>query len=300
MPTTSVIIPTHNRPQLLRRAVESARTAGADVEVVVIDDASTDQTAELCRSLTDITYVRAERNQGVAGARNLGLVASHGEYVTFLDDDDIRLPGSLERQIEMLEREPDAAMIYGRAILGDEHGQPTDRSYPDECPAGDLFWKLLTRNFIPCGTVVFRRECLTRIGLLDDQAAGIDDWDLWVRISEICSIISSPSPVTIWRRAAPGSDQGSSQAARLVLQSARQFREQWMKLPRAIEAPRQQRRSVWIKFCENMGEHLIWESARALARGRMIQPLANLSTILRLHPATIPRIAGRRLIGVGT
>src|SRR5216684_5678821 len=96
MPGISVIIPTHSRPKLLPRAIESARAAGTDVEIIVVDDASADDTAAACRELADIKYVRLDRNQGVAGARNVGLLASTGDFIAFLDDDDLRLPGSLE------------------------------------------------------------------------------------------------------------------------------------------------------------------------------------------------------------
>src|SRR5262249_10571753 len=155
---------THNRPHLLPRAVASAFAAARDVEVVVVDDASCDETQNVCRSIRGINYVRVERNQGVAGARNLGLLACHGTYVTVLDDDDARLPDSLEQQIEILDGERDAAMIYGRAIFGDQDGHATDQAYPEKCQQGDLFWQLLGRNFVPCGTAVFRRECLARVG----------------------------------------------------------------------------------------------------------------------------------------
>src|ERR1043165_2130661 len=113
MPRSSIIIATHSRSQLLPRAVESARAAGIDVEVIVIDDASTDETAAVCRTLKGIKYLRVERNQRVAGARNIGLVASKGEYLSFLDDDDTRLPGSLDLQVELLAQNPDAEI--GRA-----------------------------------------------------------------------------------------------------------------------------------------------------------------------------------------
>src|SRR5258708_2921989 len=93
MPDVSVIIPTHNRPHILPRAVESARNAGRNVELIVVDDASTDDTAKICRALQGIKYIRLEQNQGVAGARNVGLLASSSEYIAFLDDDDLRLPG---------------------------------------------------------------------------------------------------------------------------------------------------------------------------------------------------------------
>src|SRR5712671_2834149 len=277
-PKASIIIATHDRPQLLPRAVESARAAGTSVEIVVVDDASTDRTAQLCQTLSGIKYVRTERNQRVAGARNIGLVASRGEYISFLDDDDARLPGSLDAQIEALEREPQAGLIYARAIWGDQQGEPGDRSYPLDCPQGDIFWQLLTRNFIPCGSVVFRRSCLARVGLLDDRIPGLDDWDLWVRIAETFPVIAIESPVTVWQRSSPASGQGTSDATQLVSFGARQFHQCWMNLPRAANAPGHARRAAWRHFSQNMAAHLIWESARAFRERQVSQALRNLAT----------------------
>src|ERR1700749_4613661 len=113
MQRVSIIITTHNRPRLLSRAVASARLSGRDPEIVVVDDASTDETVEVCRSLQGIRYIRVERRQGGACARNVGLRVSSGQYISFLDDDDERLPGSLDMQVERLEAEPSAGMIYG-------------------------------------------------------------------------------------------------------------------------------------------------------------------------------------------
>jgi len=216
MSLTSVIIPTHNRPHLLSRAVESARAAGTNLEVIVVDDASTDETATVCATLRGIKYVRVERNQRVAGARNVGLLVSSGEFVSFLDDDDLRLPNSLDEQVKLLEADKQAGLIYGQAILGDQAGQSTNHVYPLVCPHGDAFWDLLGQNFIPCGSAVFRRSCLNRVGLLDGDLPGIDDWDLWIRIAELYPIIALAKPVMIWRRSMPVSEQGTSQAADIV------------------------------------------------------------------------------------
>src|SRR5687768_1777372 len=122
MPRISVIIPTHNRPSLLPRAVESARRAGSDVEIVVVDDASTDETAEVCASLEGIRYVRLERNQGVAGARNVGVLASTADFVAFLDDDDLRLPGSLDLQLKTLLDDPAVGFVCGPVLCADQGG----------------------------------------------------------------------------------------------------------------------------------------------------------------------------------
>jgi glycosyltransferase involved in cell wall biosynthesis len=296
MPRASIIITTRNRPHLLPRAVRSAQASGRDVEVVVVDDASSDQTAEVCKGLSGINYVRVEHNQGAARARNIGLIASRGEYLSFLDDDDTRLANSLDAQIEALERDSRAGLIYGRAILGDQEGMPGSWSYPSECPSGDVFWKLLSRNFIPCGSTVFRRSCLARIGLRGDNGPGLNDWDLWVRIAEIYPVLSAETPIIVWRRSTPVSGQSTSGAADLVWMNVQKFRQSWMNLPRAAGAARKTKRVVWREFSENMAEHLIWESARALRCGEFRQPLKNLSVLPWLDPLTIMRIAEHRIL----
>lgn len=295
-PKASIIITTRSRPHLVPRAVKSAQASGSNVEVVVVDDASSDETAEVCRGLSGINYVRVEHNQRVAGARNIGLAASRGEYLSFLDDDDTRLNDSLDAQIETLERQPQAGLIYGRAIWGNQDGTPGNRSYPQQCPGGDVFWSLLTRNFIPCGSAVFRRSCLARVGSLDDRIPGLDDWDLWVRIAELYPILSAETPIVIWRRSTPVSGQGTSNAAGLVAMSVRKFRHGWMNLPRAAGAERTIKKAVWREFSENMAEHLIWESARALRAGNLRQPLQSLSIIPRLQPLALLHIARHRIL----
>ena len=117
MPAVSIIITTHSRPHLLERAIDSAFAAGTKVEVVVVDDASTDDTAKVCQALKGIRYVRLVQNQGVAGARNVGVLVSSGDYIALLDDDDVRLPGSLDLQLAALRDTPGAALIYGQALF---------------------------------------------------------------------------------------------------------------------------------------------------------------------------------------
>src|SRR5262245_9731711 len=244
MPAVSIIITTHNRPLLLPRAIESARAAGTDVEVVVVDDASSDETSEICQSTYGIRYVRVERNQGVAGARNIGLVACIGEYVTFLDDDDVRLPGSLDPQVRILEQTPNAGLVYAMAIPEDPDG--TQRTpYPAVCPQGDVLWELLVWNFIPSGSVVFRRACLTQVGLLDESIPGIDDWDLWIRIAELFPTAATETPVLIRRQSTINSGQGSSATLDLIEGGRKRLRQDWLRLPRAASGPSEKRNMVW-------------------------------------------------------
>lgn len=282
MPRVSVIIPTHNRPQLLPRAVESALAAGTGVEVVVVDDASTDETASVCKSLDRIKYVRVDNNQGVAGARNVGLLASTADYVALLDDDDVRAAGSLDLQLARLDNEPEAALIYGQALVSSTDRLKYNR-YPQPCPSGDVFWQLLEQNFIPSGSVVFRRSCLHRTGLFDPSLAGIDDWDLWLRIAALYPVIAVDQPVVTWRRPSPDSNQFSVRAVEMVAMSTRQFQECWLKFPRAAAAAATVRRKASRQFSENMASHLVCEAARSLSYGGMRRANRCLLAALRFH-----------------
>ncbi len=268
MPTVTIIIATRNRASLLPRAVESARLAsmGVGAVVIVVDDASTDATPEVCERL-GVRTLRALRRLGVSGARNVALVASTSEYVSFLDDDDVRLPGSLDAQVAALASRPDAGLAYGRALYGDGEGRPTGGSYPDECPQGDIFWRLMRRNFIPCPAVLFRRECLLRVGLLDEDASGIEDWDLWVRIAEQYPVVGDERAMAVWRRPTLASGQLTSRPERLHRLARRLHREKWLRLPRAAAASESERRAAADAFADREAQTLAWEAAEGLKAG---------------------------------
>lgn len=283
MATVSVIIPTHSRPQLLPRAIESAFAAGTDVEVVVVDDASTDETAAVCRALQNITYVRLDQNHGVAGARNAGVLASSGEFIALLDDDDARLPGTLDLQLARLREAPEAALIYAQALFSNGTDRGGRDRYPEQCASGDLFWQLLSQNFIPSGSVVFRRSCLARTGMFESSIAGIDDWDLWIRIAALFPIVALEQPVVSWRRPSADSDQQSARAVEIVSLATKQFREHWLKLPRAFDGPASLRRETSRQFSQNMASHLVWEAGRSLSSRHLLRANHCLLTALRLH-----------------
>ena len=286
MPKVSVIIPTHSRPKLLPRAVESAQSAGTDVEVIVVDDASTDETAEVCRNLKGIKSVRAERNQKVAGARNIGILASTAEYISFLDDDDVRLPGTLDTQIECLKSCPEAGLVYGKAYLNEVGKAYAAQS---EYPQGDVFWELLVQDFIPVMSAVFRKACLFKVGLLNKTIPGVDDWDLWVRIAECYPVVMVDDYVAIWRGFTPTSNQGSSNFAALLALASSIHKHQWLRLPRALSAPASKRSEVRQQFLNSISDILIWNAAYELKQGHSLYARKNLKTALKLHPLRAAR-----------
>jgi glycosyltransferase involved in cell wall biosynthesis len=285
----SVIICTRNRCALLPRAVESVRSASSNAEIIVVDDASDDHTAEVCKSWDDVHYLRAQRKLGPGGARNVGVVAATSAFITFLDDDDRRLPGSLDLQVDLLEAQPSAGMIYGRVLYGDDECRPKGGHYPENCPQGDIFWELLRQNFVPCPTVVFRRACLTRIGLLEENAPGIEDWDLWIRIAELYPVLATEQAVAIWRRPTSTSGQFTSRAEHLHREARRLHRDKWLHLPRAIEAGKVRRRAAAHAFANCASQQLVWEAATRWKTGQVSNFVRVAFSAARLYPMRVSR-----------
>jgi len=288
MSRITVIIPTHDRPQVLPRAVESARAAGTDVEIIVVDDASIDETAEVCRGLKDIRYVRLERNQGVAGARNVGIMKSTGRYIAFLDDDDLRLPGSLDAQADLMDQHPETGFVCGAMVMADQEYQPTGEVFLPR-KSGDVFWDLLELDFpvMPLSTLI-RKECFLRVGLLNRRLLGIDDWDIFTRIAEVYPVLVVDQPMGVYRQPTPSSVQGSSS-------QATQLRRAWghqlrlLGLPRARMASASKRRAVRRRAINRIADTLLWNAAQYWPRGEYRAVCANIMVALRLNPLRAAR-----------
>lgn len=292
MARVSVIIPTHSRPRLLPRAVASARAAGSEVEVIVVDDASTDETAEVCRTLRGIRYLRVEHNQGVAGARNVGLLASTADYIALLDDDDLRLPGSLDRQVSALEADPAAGFVCGGMLMADQEGRLTGEIFTPGHPGGDVFWELLELGLpvMPI-SVLIRRECFMRVGLFNTAVSSIDDWDMLVRIAELYPAAVCEEPVGIYRQPTPTSGQGSSAQARQLARAAR-HQLALLRLPRAAAAPASARRELRRRTLKRIADTLLYNAARRLREGSYRYVFSNSLTALRLSPSRALRPRG--------
>ena len=289
MALTSIIIPTHDRPTLLPRAVESARRAGANVEIVVVDDGSTDETSAVCASFRDIVYVRLEERHGVGYARAAGIAASSGTTISFLDDDDARLPGSIDRQLEILEAAPDAALVYGQVYRATQSlAIDGRRLFPRFCPGGDVFWMLIGSNFIPSCSVVARRDAIESVGGLSHEATPADDWDLWLRITERYPIAVLPEPVAIYRQPTLWSKQGSSRLADGLLSADLRVLEGCAKLPRAMADPRAFRRAAQ-RLRGNICLRLLAETFEAAWRGDSYA-LVSLRYAVATRDAFVPAI----------
>jgi glycosyltransferase involved in cell wall biosynthesis len=248
----------------------------------VVDDASTDETAEVCRKIENIKYVRVDRNQHTAGARNIGILNSTAPYIGFLDDDDWRLPGTLDKQVALLDENQEIGLVYGRYFHGDQDGKIIGSpAIPQVCPQGDIFHDLFDGNMIGCLTGVFRKQCIYRVGMLDANYSGIDDWDLWIRIAELYQVLALEEPVAVWRKAEAGSGQGSSNTARIYHLAIKAFNKKWSNLPRIKEGSS----TALInkrKFYKKCADVVINEVA--YSSSNKVDQLLNLYQVLNIYP----------------
>lgn len=184
MALISIIIPSYNHARFVSQAVDSAlaQTLTA-IEVIVVDDGSTDETQSMLSKYKGrINYIY-QHNQGLSAARNTGFRAAQGDYLLFLDADDLIPANKLELQSLYLRTRPDRGLVYSGWQYIDENGmQEFGEMRPNK--QGKVLKDLLRRDFFfPCGAALTRRECFDRVGLFDEALKAAEDMDMWVRIA---------------------------------------------------------------------------------------------------------------------
>ena len=205
MPAVSVVLATHDHACWLDGAIDSVRRQTlSEWELLVVDDGSTDDTrAVVQRHATDrrIHYLPGPHLERSA-ARNRGLAAARGALVAFLDADDRWLPEKLERQLAVLDAEPDVPLCYTIARFVDAAGAPLPIRKPPRAIAGEVFPVLMRGNFIILASVLARRRCLAEAGGFDETLPvyACEDWDLWLRIARRHRLAIVDEELTLYRR----------------------------------------------------------------------------------------------------
>jgi glycosyltransferase involved in cell wall biosynthesis len=290
-PTISVVIPAYNHARFLPDAIRSVEAPkGADVEIIVVDDGSIDDSAAVARA--EGVRCIVQRNRGVASARNAGLAATRGEYVAFLDADDRLLPEALQRALDAFAIEPGAAFVAGAFHYIDEKG---DFIRPSRKPlvTRDHRCHLLESNFIAMhATVMYRRDFLSAIGAFDETLNACDDYDVYLRVARSFPIRCHDAVVAEYRL--HGANKSSNAAGMLdgVMRVLLRHR------PRHDEAKELQeawRRGVAF-YRDFYGEQAAFDlGARLRSPGTRSRALRELFVLARRHPRALVNHALQKL-----
>ncbi len=190
MPKVSVIMPVYNGERFVADAIQSVLDQNfEDFELICVNDGSTDSSQEIIDSFADPRLKRlSQKNLGQASARNIGIRFSTGDFISFLDQDDIYLPSCIEERLKYFQKFSDAIFVYNDSIIIDEDDHMIESSilrYRIVQPvSGRCFRELfLDGTFIAPSAVMVKKEIFDDIGVFDETLWGADDYDLWLRIA---------------------------------------------------------------------------------------------------------------------
>lgn len=192
MKLISVILPTYNRADMLMKSVNSVlEQTYTDLELIIVDDASTDDTEELVRTIKDgrVRYVRLDKNHGAGGARNEGVRLAKGEMIAFEDSDDVWHKDKLMKQMEYRNDHPQFPMIYtayNKYLPDGIYRVPKDDIRGEL--EGELMYWLLQRNTIGAPTVLMEKEKFVELGGFDTAFRALEDWEFAIRFSKFYKI----------------------------------------------------------------------------------------------------------------
>jgi glycosyltransferase involved in cell wall biosynthesis len=197
-PAVSVIMPVHNAAAYVREAVRSVlEQTFRDLELIAVDDASTDGSGESLRAIGDtrVRVLRSDHPLNAAGARNLALAEAHGEFIAFLDADDIAEPHRLNAQISLLRSRPEISIVASIVTTIDERGTVSGTNFVAR-PSHEVPPTLLFENCLALSSVTARRSALKPFR---PERAPAEDYDLWMRLGPSAGFEIQPQPLTRYR-----------------------------------------------------------------------------------------------------
>jgi len=202
-------MPCFNHESFVVKAISSVlNQTWNDLELIVVDDCSKDDSVQLARTVSRsdsrLKLLVHETNSGASASRNDALSQASGEFIAFCDADDMWKSDKLQKQMDLLRANPQFDLAYCDSEFIDERDQPNGELFshqfpPPSSPSGDLFLKLCFTNFINMQTVLVRRTGLGSRLLFDGQIRWVEDWWLWICLSQHHKFLYDPAPLALYR-----------------------------------------------------------------------------------------------------
>jgi glycosyltransferase involved in cell wall biosynthesis len=284
----SVIIPCYNHAHFLGEAIASViNQTYPHIEIIVVDDGSTDHSAQVAAAHPSVRYVRQE-NLGVSRARNTGLLHSRGAYLLFLDADDRLLPDAIEVSVHALASRIDCAFVFGPHVsFGTSQGLlklPHDQVYN--------YQELLKRNIIGNpGSALYNRWVFSHVVGFDETNGPAADYDLALQIARQFPILCHYRPVVEYRRHADNMSNNAGIMLKATLTALKKQRKH-VKGNQELRAAYEVGRRHWKTY---YGEPLIVSMCENIARGNVMKAACDCYTLVRLFPERFPIFVVRKI-----
>lgn len=222
----SVIIPTYNRGWIIKEAIDSVLTQNySDFELIVVDDGSTDDTQNILAEYKSRIRILQQDNKGVSAARNYGIDKARGDYLAFLDSDDIWLQNKITTQVNFFKQDPDSLICQTQEIWIRNGKRVNPKKYHKKY-SGMIFEKTLPRCLVSPSAVMIKKSLIEEVGCFDETLPACEDYDLWLRISYRYPVHLIPKALIIKRgghsdqlSANPGLDKYRIIALRKILET---------------------------------------------------------------------------------
>jgi len=291
LPSVSVIIPCYNQGHFLADAIESALGQSyRPLEVIVVDDGSSDESSEVARRFEGVRLMR-QPNRGLSAARNAGLAASAGDYLVFVDADDRLLRDALQAGVNGLAGHPECAFVYGHYRLITADGTPMPAAERRRAGAGH-YLEMLRGNCIGMhATVMYRRVVFEAIGGFDTTLNACEDYDLYLRITKRFPIHCHAGVVAEYRQ---HNSNMSSDAGLMLKTSLRVLGSQRRHLKGNVQAQRAYREGIryWQKY---YGRKLIKDVRAQAQAGDWKNAVSGAFTLVRYYPGGVASKVSKRI-----
>ena len=255
IPDVSVIIPAWNASETILDAIDSAlQQTGCLVEIIVVDDESSDNTPEILAGLGDRIRWKRFPNGGPGKSRNRAAALARGKWLAFLDSDDLWEPSKLASQLKAAS-DNNATVVYTNARnFGDDLPVDEIRLTDSQCHSGDVFTELLLDNFVTISGLMVRRDVYEQVGGFAEDLVGTEDWDLMLRLATTETFAVVREPVTLYRWA----NTSLSSKYDVMLKARRETIKRALTSPRGQQLSSRFKRRVWAN---------LWSTAAWFAEG---------------------------------
>jgi glycosyltransferase involved in cell wall biosynthesis len=251
MPKISVIIPAYNAELTIQETIASVQQQTVtDLEIIVINDGSTDRTLDILQSIDDSRLkVFSYLNAGLSTARNRGIFQANGEFIAFLDADDLWTVDKLELQLAALLQHPESGVAYSWTYFMNEKAGyifPGDRLFFK----GNVYADLLVRNFIASGSnPLIRKDVIDKIGGFNPKYSHFADWDYWLQISQKYDFVVVPQYQIFYRQ----SSQSMSSKLDGIKEAGCTFIQKlFQNAPDEYQYLKNQTLSIFYKYCADL------------------------------------------------